>query len=88
MILCFICRKSNKNETPKASRTKRNGLINTPLLSKRDHPLPDPQTPLEKARSRLHVSAVPDSLPCRENEFQQIYSFVEGKLLDGTGGCM
>lgn len=35
---------------------------------------------------RLHVSAVPDSLPCREQEFQDIYNFVESKVLDGTGG--
>jgi hypothetical protein len=35
---------------------------------------------------RLHVSAVPDSLPCREKEFEDIFSFVESKILDGTGG--
>ena len=35
---------------------------------------------------RLHVSAVPDSLPCRETEFEDIYNFVESKILDGTGG--
>lgn len=35
---------------------------------------------------RLHVAAVPESLPCREQEFQDIYSFVESKVLDGTGG--
>lgn len=35
---------------------------------------------------RLHVSAVPESLPCREQEFQDIYNFVESKLLDRTGG--
>ncbi|CAF94103.1 unnamed protein product, partial [Tetraodon nigroviridis] len=37
---------------------------------------------------RLHVSSVPESLPCREQEFQDIYSFVESKITDGTGGCM
>uniref|UniRef100_A0A8C2XEM3 Origin recognition complex subunit 1 n=1 Tax=Cyclopterus lumpus TaxID=8103 RepID=A0A8C2XEM3_CYCLU len=36
----------------------------------------------------LHVSSVPESLPCREQEFQDIYSFVESKIADGTGGCM
>ena len=35
---------------------------------------------------RLHVSSIPDSLPCRENEFASICGFVEGKLHDGTGG--
>lgn len=34
------------------------------------------------------MSAVPESLPCREQEFQDIYSFVESKIIDGTGGCM
>eukprot|EP00069_Balaena_mysticetus_P016650 bmy_09988T0 len=37
---------------------------------------------------KLHVSAVPASLPCREQEFQDMYNFVESKLLDHTGGCM
>nr|KAG5710318.1 hypothetical protein BaRGS_009034 [Batillaria attramentaria] len=37
---------------------------------------------------RLHVAAVPDTLPCREQEFEDIFRFVESKLLDGTGGCM
>ncbi|KAK0069981.1 origin recognition complex subunit 1-like isoform X1 [Biomphalaria pfeifferi] len=46
------------------------------------------KTDLEEARSRLHVSAVPDSLPCREKEFSDIFTFVESKLMDGTGGCM
>uniref|UniRef100_A0A665W0I9 Origin recognition complex subunit 1 n=1 Tax=Echeneis naucrates TaxID=173247 RepID=A0A665W0I9_ECHNA len=38
--------------------------------------------------TRLHVSSVPESLPCREQEFQDVYSFVESKIIDGTGGCM
>ena len=45
-------------------------------------------TPLQQALVRLHVSAVPDTLTCREDEFASIYSFVEGKIYDGTGGCM
>ncbi|KAM6172769.1 origin recognition complex subunit 1 isoform 2-T2 [Erethizon dorsatum] len=48
----------------------------------------EPANALEEARLRLHVSAVPESLPCREKEFQDIYNFVESKLLDQTGGCM
>lgn len=31
---------------------------------------------------------MPESLPCREQEFQDIYNFVESKITDGTGGCM
>ncbi|CAO3631418.1 unnamed protein product [Cunninghamella blakesleeana] len=42
-------------------------------------------TAYELARERLHVSAVPDSLPCRENEFEEISSYVESALEEGTG---
>ncbi len=77
-----------------------------------------------EAQSRLHVSAVPDELPCREEEFagidnqtayfrairenyfimsflihvkcgcssilfiSEIFGFIEGKLQEGSGGCI
>lgn len=41
---------------------------------------------LRSCPGRLHVSSVPESLPCREQEFQDIYNFVESKITDGTGG--
>ena len=46
----------------------------------------EPETNLQIARKQLHVSAVPKTLPCREKEYQQIYSFLEGKILDECGG--
>lgn len=46
----------------------------------------EPETNLQIARKQLHVSAVPKTLPCREKEYQQIYNFLEGKILDGIGG--
>lgn len=39
-------------------------------------------------RKRLHVSAVPKCLPCREKEYMEIYSFLEGNLVDKIGGCI
>ncbi|XP_055580613.1 origin recognition complex subunit 1 [Falco cherrug] len=60
----------------------------TPEIPRRSCEAQKPVTILEKARLRLHVSAIPESLPCREEEFQDIYNFVESKLIDGTGGCM
>ncbi|CAH3156764.1 unnamed protein product [Pocillopora meandrina] len=60
----------------------------TPSIPERQQPCKTPGTPLEMARKKLHVSAVPSSLPCREKEFTDIFNFVEGKLEDGTGGCM
>ncbi|KAH8556513.1 P-loop containing nucleoside triphosphate hydrolase protein [Umbelopsis sp. PMI_123] len=45
-------------------------------------------TAYERARERLHVSAVPDSLPCRELEFEEIMAHVETAIEEGTGTCI
>lgn len=60
----------------------------TPSIQLREAPISAEQTELELVRERLHVSAVPTSLPCREKEFDNIYSFITGKLEDGCGGCI
>ncbi|KAK3089909.1 hypothetical protein FSP39_007587 [Pinctada imbricata] len=87
--------KDSSTDTPttRGSTSGRNGRKSlaseaTPKIPGRCHPLGSPTSILEEARSRLHVSAVPDSLPCRDKEFDDIYTFVESKILDGTGGCM
>ncbi|XP_054593429.1 origin recognition complex subunit 1 isoform X3 [Nothobranchius furzeri] len=74
-----------KQAAPSTPRTPRTA---TPIIPSRSLPARRPANILEEARIRLHVSSVPESLPCREQEFQDIYSFVESKILDGTGGCM
>jgi len=50
----------------------------TPTLSSRSANVCDPTSPLGEIRRRLHVSAVPQTLPCREDEFHYLFSFVEG----------
>uniref|UniRef100_A0A8C4S274 Origin recognition complex subunit 1 n=1 Tax=Erpetoichthys calabaricus TaxID=27687 RepID=A0A8C4S274_ERPCA len=75
----------SKTSASKTPRTPRHG---TPNIPTRSQPARKPSNVLEEARARLHVSSVPESLPCREQEFQDIYSFVESKIIDGTGGCM
>uniref|UniRef100_A0A8C0YA24 Origin recognition complex subunit 1 n=2 Tax=Cyprinus carpio TaxID=7962 RepID=A0A8C0YA24_CYPCA len=70
---------------PATPRTPRHA---TPSIPSRSAPARKPGNVLEEARARLHVSSVPESLPCREQEFQDIYNFVESKVIDGTGGCM
>ncbi|KAI9486029.1 MAG: P-loop containing nucleoside triphosphate hydrolase protein [Benjaminiella poitrasii] len=42
----------------------------------------------ELARERLHVSAVPDSLPCREDEFVNIMGYIQGAIEEATGTCV
>ncbi|XP_045061374.1 origin recognition complex subunit 1 isoform X1 [Coregonus clupeaformis] len=74
-----------RHATPSTPRTPRHA---TPSIPSRTIPARQPGNVLEDARARLHVSAVPESLPCREQEFQDIYNFVESKVMDGTGGCM
>ena len=71
--------------TPKSRPVKRNL---TPSMGKRSSTLLKAATPLQEARSRLHVSAVPKSLPCREEEFNNIFTFLKGKLVDKSGGCI
>ncbi|NXY43150.1 ORC1 protein, partial [Ceuthmochares aereus] len=74
-----------KMPLPGTPKTPRNA---TPEIPRRRCAAQKPASMLEEARLRLHVSATPESLPCREEEFQDIYNFVESKLIDGTGGCM
>ncbi|XP_058259215.1 origin recognition complex subunit 1 isoform X2 [Hemibagrus wyckioides] len=75
----------SKKSAPPTPRTPRHA---TPSIPSRIQPARKPGNVLEEARARLHVSSVPESLPCREQEFQDIYNFVESKIMDGTGGCM
>ncbi|XP_026069302.1 origin recognition complex subunit 1-like isoform X3 [Carassius auratus] len=75
----------SKKTAPATPRTPRHA---TPSIPSRTVPARKPGNVLEEARARLHVSSVPESLPCREQEFQDIYNFVESKVIDGTGGCM
>lgn len=74
--------------TPKKTPKPRMPCPATPQIRSRNLAAQEPASVLEEVRLRLHVSAVPESLPCREQEFHNIYSFVESKLLDHTGGCM
>lgn len=60
----------------------------TPSITARSQPVNRRRSQLEIARESLHVSALLKSLPCRETEFENVFHFVEGKLLDKCGGCM
>ncbi|KAM4640660.1 origin recognition complex subunit 1 [Discoglossus pictus] len=80
--------RASSTRTPIRTPTCRTPHPATPRMPERSQPVKKPGSVLEEARVRLHVSAVPESLPCREQEFQDVYNFVESKLLDGTGGCM
>ncbi|KAI7833237.1 P-loop containing nucleoside triphosphate hydrolase protein [Kickxella alabastrina] len=46
------------------------------------------KTIYETARQRLHVSAVPDTLPCREDEFAEIYGSLYNAIEERNSMCM
>jgi origin recognition complex subunit 1 len=45
-------------------------------------------SPYKLAQANLHVSAVPTSLPCREEEYNQILEYLENAIDEGTGACI
>ncbi|ODQ64513.1 origin recognition complex subunit 1 [Nadsonia fulvescens var. elongata DSM 6958] len=45
-------------------------------------------SPYKLARISLHVSSVPDSLPCRDQEFSDIYIALEGAISEAQGSCI
>jgi len=45
-------------------------------------------SPFQLARSTLHVSSVPNTLPCRTNEFTTVYTHLEAAISAGSGACI
>lgn len=60
----------------------------TPLGTRLLSPSQKQASPYQLARSTLHVSAVPHALPCREQEFETVYSHLEAAITAGTGACI
>ena len=60
----------------------------TPLGTRLLSPSQTQSSPYQLARSTLHVSAVPHALPCREAEFETVYSHLEAAITAGTGTCI
>ncbi|KAL5290488.1 ORC1 family protein [Megaselia abdita] len=82
----------SKTETPATPSRKRRSIkmgTMTPTMECREKTSKDSRkSNLQITRERLHVSAIPSSLPCRESEFNNIYQFLEGKIQDQCGGCI
>ncbi|OAA79955.1 origin recognition complex subunit 1 [Akanthomyces lecanii RCEF 1005] len=75
----------SRGRTPRGAGKK---LEFTPLAMRKLSPSNIDSSPFQIARSRLHVSAVPASLPCREGEFSLVYSHLEAAITEGTGNCI
>ena len=78
-----------KFQTPTGRKiTTKKALEFTPLGTRMLDPTQTMASPYQLARSTLHVSAVPNALPCRESEFETVYSHLEAAITAGTGACI
>lgn len=57
-----------------------------PLIRRRNIPIPNTISDFQRAINALHLSMVPESLPCREEEFREIFEAIKTKILDNSGG--
>ncbi|CAH0026427.1 unnamed protein product [Clonostachys rhizophaga] len=81
---------SKRTSATPGSRARGTGkkLEFTPLSTRKIDPTVAGSSPFQIARSRLHVSSIPSSLPCREGEFSLVYSHLEAAITDGAGNCI
>ncbi|KPI38620.1 Origin recognition complex subunit 1 [Cyphellophora attinorum] len=80
-----------KRKTTKAATHRimiKKPLEITPLGTRILSPSAYMSSPYAHARTTLHVSAVPDSLPCRLHEFSTVYSHLHSAIIDGSGACI
>ncbi|KAI5310736.1 Origin recognition complex, subunit 1 [Ascosphaera atra] len=60
----------------------------TPLGTRILSPSHFASSPYRQARNLLHVSSVPEALPCREKEFTMVYESLRSAIIDGSGTCI
>ncbi|EAL90399.1 origin recognition complex subunit Orc1, putative [Aspergillus fumigatus Af293] len=94
--------KVTSNATPQSRRKKalttpshkRYGFMSKPLgqeftpLGTRVLPPSHFDSPYRQARTLLHVSTVPTSLPCRKTEFDTVYNHLSAAIMEGNGTCI
>ena len=81
--------KSSKFATPTHKRiTIKKPLEITPLGTRVLSPSQFTSSPYAQARSTLHVSSVPLTLPCRDAEFNTIYTNLHSAITSSTGTCL
>ncbi|KAL8831746.1 MAG: hypothetical protein Q9191_000674 [Dirinaria sp. TL-2023a] len=60
----------------------------TPLGTRILSPNHTKSSPFQIARTTLHVSLIPSSLPCRTEEFSTVYDHLEAAISAGSGSCI
>ena len=85
---------SNSKRTPQKfiTPTHKRIVIKKPLmftpLSTRVLSPHHTSSPFQLARTNLHVSSVPLTLPCRTAEFDTVYTHLEAAISAGSGACI
>ncbi|KAL8643292.1 MAG: hypothetical protein Q9228_000099 [Teloschistes exilis] len=80
---------SKQHLTPSQKRViVKKPLTFTPLTTRILSPHHVNSSPFQSARSALHVSSIPATLPCREEEFNTVYTHLEAAISAGSGACI
>ena len=64
------------------------GISFSQLLNSKTNMAHLPKDPWLRAMHALHVGSRPDSLPCREEEFNKVLRCIGELLEEGSGGCV
>lgn len=70
-----------------ARLTSKHTLLKMPTINHRLHCAPETD-PWARARQILHVSATPEWLPCREEEFAELEAALEDSIDESSGCCL
>ncbi|KAL8654796.1 MAG: hypothetical protein Q9210_001288 [Variospora velana] len=63
-------------------------LTFTPLGTRVLSPSHTTSSPFQLARTNLHVSSIPATLPCRDVEYNTVYTHLEAAVSAGSGACI
>ncbi|KAK9466628.1 hypothetical protein V1512DRAFT_291326 [Lipomyces arxii] len=79
-----------RTPTKSESRVRLSNVSITPVKARIFESPADssPVTPYESARAKLHVSVIPEALPCRDQEFIEISTALESALVNEAGSCI
>ncbi|EPZ33590.1 P-loop containing nucleoside triphosphate hydrolase domain-containing protein [Rozella allomycis CSF55] len=79
---------TKKRKITQNTQKNRKKLMKMPILNESEVERKEAGTNFEKAREALHVSKVPRSLPCRENEYTDLFSSIYNSIEENQGCCI
>jgi origin recognition complex subunit 1 len=84
-----LARRRNAGSLPRKHRNEPIfGISSLQLLNSKTSMAHLPKDPWLRAMHALHVGSRPDSLPCREEEFNKVLRCIGELLEEGSGGCV